>query len=1017
MSWAWIRSRRQWVTLLVLALLVGAYTAFGFYGVPRLADHLIRKQVAQMGHQIELGAIHFHPFRFEAQVEQLKLSQSNGEPLLGFAKLDVDLELWDSIRARGAVLRHLRLDAPDVSVVVEPDGKINLARLAPPPSKEPEPETPATIPQLRIDALAVRDGRVGIEDRSRPEPFATELRPVSFELKDFQTALGHASVYDFSGAASTGERIQWSGDFTVQPLGSKGRFAIENAQSGTATAYLQDQLPVRLLSGVAQTAGEYTLTLDPALALDLRLPTLTVRELALAEFGDDKAHPAVSVGEIAVADIALSLAAREVQVGGVDMRGVAIQLRREADGSLNLSRLVAPKPAAAATAPVPAPAPEPDASVPATTLDATPTPWVVKLGGLRVHAASIAAEDRAVKPALKLAIQPLDVEIGALTSALQEPIAIKAGTGVGARGRLDAQGTVALAPLAVKMDLGAKALDLSVLQPYLASLGAVELASAQLGLRGALDWAPARLGYQGELRLSEVAVRDGARKLDLKARQLAVKGALKGAGEPLRIAFDGGAALDGLGLRERGQRADLVAWQQLKIDGIAFSQARNRLDIARVDLVAPAARVEISPERKPNLATAFAAPESASSQPVATEPARPAARKDAAPALAVSLKTLRIQNGALDFADRSIDPAFAAAIQKLEGRIEGLSTRADASATVDLKGQVDAYSPVLIQGALAPLAYDRDTTLALSFRNMDLIRFNPYSGRFAGYNIEKGKLTTELKYRIQQRELQAEHHVIVDQLEFGEATGSKDAVPLPVKLAVALLKDRHGTIDLQLPVSGRLDDPQFRVGPVVWKVLVNLLTKAVSAPFAALGSLFGGGEDLQFVTFAPGQSTLEAAQLANLEKLARALVERPQLKLDVPYAIDAEADAQALARAALAAEFAALPPSPSADVRLEILVAMHARKLGRRPEFPPDAPDADATARTTARVAFVEAALLQQLRPDAAALEALAVARASAVQAALLAQPELAPERLFLTSRQAGALDEGGQVRMELKLE
>lgn len=1030
MSLGWLRSRRLWIVLGTLVLLSAAYTLGGFYGVPRLADHLIRSQVEALGHRVELGPIRFHPFRFEAQVEQLRLSEASGAPLIGFGKLDVDLEVWESLRARGAVLRHLRLDAPDIALVVEADGQVNLARLLP-PSTEPDPTTEgeAKIPHLRIGELAIREGRVGIEDLSRPERFALELRPVSFELQDFRTTLGHANAVAFSGEASTGERIRWSGAFTVQPLGSTGQFAIENAQATTASAYLQDQLPLRLLSGVAETAGEYQLSLDPELALDVRLPMLTVRELALAEFGSSPPKPTVSVEEIAIAEIAVSLAQREVRVGGVDVRGLRTTVRRNADGSLNLARLLAPAAPTTVAADAPADSAAPTAAAQAetssTATDRAPDeappapPWRATLDGLRVHAANVSAEDGAVKPALRLALSPLDLELGAVSSDLQEPIAIKAGLGIGKRGRLDAKGTLEVQPLAAQFELDARRLDMSIFQPYLAELGAVELRSAELALRGALNWAqtPSRLAFDGEVKLADLALRDGERSLDLQAAQLGARGILRSAPSPAGVRFEGDAQLAGLSLKSRKQGDELVSWRELRVTGLGYAQQHNRLRIERVDLVAPKARVEISPEREINLVQAFAAPNPVTTSSQLPKPPATTAPAETSAALAFELKSLRVQDGELDFADRSIDPQFAASIAKLQGRIDGLSSRAEASATVELKGQVDEFSPVLITGTLNPLAYDRDTTLALSFRNMDLVRFNPYSGRFAGYNIEKGKLTTELTYRIQQRALQAEHHVIVDQLEFGEATGSKDAVPLPIKLAVALLKDRNGTIDLQLPVSGDLDDPTFRVGPLVWKVFVNVLTKAVAAPFAALGQLFGGGEELQFVEFAPGQATLDDAQKSRLDQLARALIERPQLKLDVPYALDEARDGEAMATTALAREFALLPPAASDEVRLEILSALHQRRLGLRPVFANEAADLTPEARTAARLQQVEGAVLASLMPDAIGLEALAADRARAVQAALLARPDLAPERIFLTSRRTGSLDEAGRVRMELKLE
>ncbi|MGH8517039.1 MAG: DUF748 domain-containing protein, partial [Panacagrimonas sp.] len=412
-----MRSRRRlWIGLAVLVLLVIAYALFGFYGVPRLAERAIRHQMEPLGHKVELGAIHFQPFTFQASIEQLRLTESSGAPLIGFARLDVDLEVWRSIVERGAVLAYLRLDAPDVSLVVEPDGKVNLSRLAPPPTEPaPPPSTgPATIPPLRIGEFTLDAGRVAIEDRSRPKPFALQMSPIAFTLRDFQTASGHANAYAFSGQANTGERITWSGDFTVQPLGSHGRFSIENAQASTAVAYLQDMLPVRLVSGVAQTAGEYRLTLDPALSLDVDLPALTVKDLGLAEFGNKSADPSVVAGEIAVSTIALSLARREVKVGGVDVRGVRVTARRESDGALNLARLVAPSPSPSPSpkdVSPPAPKVEPAPPVPAN----APPAWRASIGGVRLHAASIALEDRSVTPALKLDLAPIDVATGALS--------------------------------------------------------------------------------------------------------------------------------------------------------------------------------------------------------------------------------------------------------------------------------------------------------------------------------------------------------------------------------------------------------------------------------------------------------------------------------------------------------------------------------------------------------------------------------------------------------------------------
>ncbi len=204
----------------------------------------------------------------------------------------------------------------------------------------------------------------------------------------------------------------------------------------------------------------------------------------------------------------------------------------------------------------------------------------------------------------------------------------------------------------------------------------------------------------------------------------------------------------------------------------------------------------------------------------------------------MAIKKIVLHAGQANFADLSVQPNFATGIQSIEGTVLGLSSNPNSRAKVDIHGAVDAFSPVDITGDVNVLSAALYTDLALNFRNMELSIFNPYSGKFAGYNITKGKLTTELHYKVVGRKLDAQHHISVDQLEFGDKTASKDAVSLPIKLAVALLKDRHGVINLDVPVSGTLDDPTFRLGPIIWKVFVNILEKALARSLVRRGPGF-----------------------------------------------------------------------------------------------------------------------------------------------------------------------------------
>ena len=326
---------------------------------------------------------------------------------------------------------------------------------------------------------------------------------------------------------------------------------------------------------------------------------------------------------------------------------------------------------------------------------------------------------------------------------------------------------------------------------------------------------------------------------------------------------------------------------------------------------------------------------------------------------------------------------------------------------------MDEFSPVEIAGEVNLLSAALYTDIALSFRNIELTTFNPYSGKFAGYNIVKGKLSTALKYRVDDRKLDAQHHIVVDNLEFGEQTDSKDAAPIPLKLGVALLKDKNGMIEIDLPVSGTLDDPEFRIMPIVWKGIVNLLAKIIAAPFKALGALFGGGEDLAFVDFQPGSAALGETEAKKLSTLSKALVERPQLKLNLPLTVATAADGDATARQALRA---LAPPAEAKPKRLEALEAAYRAQAKAAPEYPKEMLGSEAP-KVDARIEWLEAALLDKLKPTPAMLEDLGRQRATAARAVLLANKELNPERVFLVAKPVEAVPEKGLVRMEMKLE
>jgi uncharacterized protein involved in outer membrane biogenesis len=1072
----WLRSHLR--ALAIVAGLLLLYTLAGFLLLPRIArNQAINYVQHDLGRKLAIGSLTFNPFSLAVEIRDLAMTEADGAPIASFALLRVKFSATSSLLHRAWTVAEVRLEQPLIHTLINRDGSLNLAKLAPPAApKQSAPEASASqVPALRIGAFTVTRGQLHFEDRSRPAPFTATLSPIEFALTDFRTQPQFENRYRFSAATSAGEQLDWSGQFSVRPLGSSGEFAITALKASTIASYLEDSLPFAMSSGSIDLQGNYHLVAAGQSSLSLSLPSLKVHTLSIAPKGAQAANtdkqtagePWIQLPEVDVANTTIALSERQVGVGQVTLQNPSLQVWREADGSLNLLRLLQPTAVsahaagtsgAAAAGPAAAPA---SAPVAASATGSAPS-WKITLAKLRIDGASIAAEDRSVKPALQLKIAPLQLTVQNYASDGAQPISLDLDTGLGDAGRLHASGTLTLSPLSAAITADLKEFELPPLQPYVSQQTNMTLYRGRLASQ-------LQLAYAATPRKGQP--------------QLTLRGAIQ---------------VTDLGTRDNTTGTDFITWKALQVVGLRFQLVPDALDIDQVRALGAYGRVIIGANGSLNVSevlrpagsappvadtatsatpaktakTAKTAKSASHGKAVAAGPATPQATASTAPAssgMPIHIKRVDIRDGAADFTDHSVEPNFSAAMLGLHGSVTGLSSDPASRAQLSLEGSVDRYAPVSIKGQLSPFAPATYTDISLDFKNIELTTFNPYSGKFAGYNIAQGKLSTELHYHVENRKLEASHHVVVDQLEFGAATESKQAVPLPIKLAVALLKDRNGVITLDLPVSGSIDDPTFKIGPIIWKLVVGLITKIVTAPFALLGSLFGGGPQLAYIDFPAGSAVLSDSEAKKLPQLAKALVERPQVKLDIPLHTISVTDDEALERASLeqALAAAANPQSSkhkaarassgaaSASPRLAALAALYRDKFQADPEYPaelggaagaggggatataeagkPEAGNADAapaggaptgTAKApaagqdvdTARIAWLEQELMKEYKPTRDQRVGLGRARAEAAQAALLANQELPPERVFLTERESGGAADG-QVRMELKLQ
>ncbi len=981
----------------VAAALVALYALAGFVLAPRIVRSALLEDIPRsMNVTPAVGGIRVNPFLLQVEVRDFSLVSRGGEKLLGFGRLFIDFEL-SSIWHRAYTFHEIEIASPYVNALVARDGTINLEALRPqpPPAAAPPPAGAANpLPAVRVGMFKVSDGSVSYRDQSHPSQFDALLAPINFELKDFVTGVA-GGLFTFTGVSKLGERVEWHGHLSVQPIESDGELRIAGLRAHTLWEYLEDRLNFVIDSGTIDLQASYEFALKDAIELQLNVATASISNLSVKPRDSDA--PWVSVPQLTVSGTNVDLSRRRVQVDSVSLSGLKLSTWLEPDGSVNLLQLAAQVPSGL---PPPPAAPTPSATTGsasgAVAAGDAGAPWRVELKGFALRDASITAEDRSVQPAAKVVLAPLAVQIGPATLDPSKSVDLSLDTRINDTGSLTLSGQVTPQPASASLKVKLSGIDLSTAQPYIARRSSLTLRSGKLG---------------GEAQMSFRA-----------------KGGAATNGPAFSLAGD--IDVEDLQTVDDLRHDDLIKWERLDLRGLKFQQNPGRLDIDEVILRKPYARVIVESDTTLNVANAL-------KSPVAGQGGEAAANSDGArgAAMPMAIKRVLLQDGLANFTDLSVSPHFSAAIQKLRGSVLALSSKPGSRATVDLGGAVDAFSPVSIKGQVNLLGPKLYTDLALDFRNMELSIFNPYSGKFAGYNITKGKLTTELHYKVDGRQLDAQHHVVIDQLEFGDKTDSKDAVSLPIKLAVALLRDRNGVIDLNLPVTGSLDDPKFRLWPVIRKVLVNILEKAVTAPFALLGSLFGGGPDIQFIDFRPGAVALEAAQEDKVKAIAKALQGRPELKIEVPIAAVPDLDRPALIDAEFASRLSeAMMQAPhrrkqsasgvtapgfdelDASAKLDVLTRLYQRDVGGGPKYP-EAVTADKRKpeQVSAKIDFLKGALRDHVSVADDRLRALGEQRAQALQRALLTDTQIDPARVFLVANDKAVAKEGA-VRFELSL-
>lgn len=834
------------------------YSLLGFLILPGIALRVVNQQLANYATvPAHLQRIELNPFSLELTLWGLVIGEP-GKEQVGFERLYANLQL-DSLWTKALHLSDIELEKSRTEILFAKDGQLNLLGLFKLPTSEPTPADPDAKPfPLRIDRIQLAGGNLHFVDARPSEPIEFLYDKLDFELKNLSTLPEDNADMTLVAIGPAGGQIDWKGNFSLIPIASEGTLKITDGQMKAFWPYVRDAVPLVLENGVVSLSTDYKLNLSKETELLLSNVAVNIAPFAIKA---PDGRPLAKLERLDVSDTTVDLAKQQVVVGKIRSQKLETWAALEADGQLDWQKLFASQPskpaekaaAEPANTPAAADSPKPEPTAPS-------KPWQVLIKDVQLRDYKVHLADRSAKPEVTLDVTPLNVDLQNFDSLNGSPFNLRLDTGLGKQGKISADGVVNLAPVTAQLNVKTQDIDLRVAQSYINPFIRLELRSGMLG--------------------SDL-------KVNLKST------------DPLALSVTGRAQIDQLHTLDTLKTRDFLKWQQVVVEGLNY-QHGDSLSIDRVNLFQPYARFMINDDRTTNIDDLLI-PQPADSG-AKTAAAKPASNDKP---LGIHIGGIAINDGSANFADFSLTPNFATAVQQLNGQIGTIDSRQAKPASVDIKGKVDRYAPVTIKGAVNPFDPMASLDIATSFKRVELTTLTPYSGKFAGYRIRKGRLNLDLHYLITKGQLKAENKVVVEQLQLGEKVDSPDAVSLPLKLAIALLKDVDGKISIELPVTGDLNNPQFSVMPIVWQTLRNLIVKAAAAPFKLIGGLVSGGgsEDLGTVSFAPGSSDLSKDAEAALVKLSQALKERPALRLEIEGTAAKSSDGPLLAEQRLEREY------------------------------------------------------------------------------------------------------------------
>lgn len=796
------------------------------------------------GRELHTDIILFDPFSLALKVRGVDLLETDGSSFAGLKRAELNLSLA-GVWQPGWVLDAAEIEDLYLHLVRLDAGTFNFSDiLAAIPESEPASEDTEALPAITVRHLEFSARDISLTDRAREVPYTTHYRGLAITVNDLSTIIEEGKPYRIVATEESGGTLEWEGTISLPRAHSEGRLALHRFGLVPLWRFAKPWLNLELERGRLDMSGNYDLSWGDTFGYSILDGQLSISDVAITP-RDVEALPetAVSLQSITADGIEVDSKTSHVAVSTfrIDSPSVAGWI---AGDRLSLAELFAVSGL---------PGEQAEAS---SKTDTDGTPWTATLARLQLSGGKLQWRSEFTDPP-SLLVSPIDARGENIHWPFEGVSPLALSLRIGDQASVELEGNIELDSGRGNIDYGVEGLNLPWFNPNLPEALHAEISDGVINIRGAVDLAQFL---------------------------------------PTRVTLSG--SVDHFSGMLREEKESLTSWKAVRLTDLAVDLDAHSVSLEELRIDNYRGRLHIAADGSINTSNLW-------QEEVGETAADVAQDMELDQPWSVNVPHIIITDSAIDFQDESLPIAFRTVIGDLQGEINHISSDPEARADVNMTGSVDGYAPVALSGVAAPLNQPPALDLTLTFDGVDLSLLTPYSSTYAGYAIERGLLNLKLVYSLEDNRVKGDNDVVINQLKLGERIDSDRAVDLPLELALALLTDMNGVIDLAVPVSGDLDNPEFELGQVIGGAFINLITKAVTAPFTLLANLVGTEEDLQRLTFASGSDELNTASRAKLDQLAEALQQRPGLTLIVSGRLNPEADLQQLQTAALNSELLA----------------------------------------------------------------------------------------------------------------